>query len=118
MYRRSPLQFQYFSISPTQFPFPLQRRCHGMTMNRVGNRRLTHGGQRAVSSSMTASLEMDLKQRLARLSEPDRRVMSAYLLRLKHQSKRGRQGVSKLMKEMDAGKKTGLSKLATGLGQA
>jgi hypothetical protein len=42
--------------------------------------------------------------------------MSAYLLRLKHQSRSGRQGLSKLMKEMDAGKKTGLSKLASDLG--
>lgn len=65
---------------------------------------------------MTASIELDLKQRLAQLSEPDRRAMSAYLLKLKHQSKRGRQGISKLMKEMDAGKKTGLSSLATKLG--
>lgn len=65
---------------------------------------------------MTAPIELDLKQRLARLSERDRRAMSAYLLRLKHQSKRGRESVSKLMEEMDAGKKTGLSKLATDLG--
>ena len=66
---------------------------------------------------MTASVELDLKQRLARLPERDRRAMSAYLLRLKHQSKSGRQGISKLMKEMDFGKKTGLSKLAADLGQ-
>ena len=65
---------------------------------------------------MTASIELDLKQRLARLSERDRRDMSAYLLRLKHQSKSGRQGISKLMKEMDAGRKTSLSKLSTDLG--
>jgi hypothetical protein len=65
---------------------------------------------------MTASIELDLRQRLARLSERDRRAMSAYLLRLKHQSKSGRQGISKIMKEMDAGRKTGLSKLAIDLG--
>jgi hypothetical protein len=65
---------------------------------------------------MTASVELDLKQRLARLPERDRRAMSAYLLRLKHQSKSGRQGISKLMKEMDSGKKTVLSKLAADLG--
>jgi hypothetical protein len=67
---------------------------------------------------MTASSELDLKQRLARLSERDRRAMSAYLLRLKHESKSGRQGISRLMKEMDAGKKTTLSKLAADLGHA
>ena len=65
---------------------------------------------------MTASIELDLKQRLARLSERDRRDMSAYLLRLKYQSKSGRQGISKLMKEMDTGRKSSLSKLATDLG--
>lgn len=61
---------------------------------------------------MTAAAELDLKQRLAKLSERERRDMSGYLLRLKHQSKTGRAGISKLMKEMDAGKKTKLSQLA------
>lgn len=65
---------------------------------------------------MTASVELDLKQRLARLSEKERLAMSAYLLRLKHQSKSGRRSLSKTMKEMDSGKKTKLSDLATNLG--
>jgi hypothetical protein len=64
------------------------------------------------SRNMTASNELDLKQRLSKLSERERRDMSAYLLRLKHQSKSGRAGISKLMKDMDAGKKTKLSQLA------
>ena len=68
------------------------------------------------SAAMTASIELDLKQRLATLSERDRLAMSAYLLRLKHSSKSGRRGVSKLMKEMDAGEKIGLAKLAAELG--
>lgn len=55
---------------------------------------------------MTATAELDLKQRLAKLSERDRLAMSAYLLRLKHSSKNGRREISKLMKEMDTGKKT------------
>ena len=62
--------------------------------------------------TMTASSELDLKQRLAKLSERERRDMSAYLLRLKHQSKSGRASISKPMKDMDAGKKTKLSQLA------
>jgi len=66
--------------------------------------------------AMTAAIELDLKQRLAQLSERDRLAMSAYLLRLKHQSERGRQDISKIMQEMDAGGKTGLSKLAADLG--
>ena len=56
---------------------------------------------------MTASTELDLKQWLA---------MLAYLLRFKHQSKSGRRELSKVMREMDAGKKTKLTDLATNLG--
>lgn len=65
---------------------------------------------------MTASSELDLKQRLAQLSEKERLTMSAYLLRLKHQSKNGRRSLSKIMKEMDSGKKTKLSDLGRSLG--
>lgn len=65
---------------------------------------------------MTASMELDLKQRLARLSEKERIAMSAYLLRLKHQSHGGRQTLSETMMEMDSGNKTKLSKLASDLG--
>ena len=65
---------------------------------------------------MTASSELDLKQRLAQLSEKERLAMSAYLLRLKHQSKNGRRALSKIMTEMDSGEKTKLSDLATNLG--
>jgi len=35
---------------------------------------------------MTATVLLDLKQRLAKLSESERRQISAYLLRLKHES--------------------------------
>ncbi|MEO7098246.1 MAG: hypothetical protein ABI162_02710 [Luteolibacter sp.] len=48
---------------------------------------------------MTASSELDLKQRLAQLSEKEWLAMSAYLLRLKHQSKSGRRSVSKIIEE-------------------
>lgn len=65
---------------------------------------------------MTASGELELKQRLARLSERDRRAMSAYLLQLKHQSKSGRREISRLMKQMDTGKKVTLSQLSNDIG--
>lgn len=58
---------------------------------------------------MTASAMLDLKQRLARLNENERRTAAAYLLRLKHESAAGRRETSRVMKEMDAGKKTRLS---------
>jgi len=61
---------------------------------------------------MTATAMLDLKQRLARLSESERRAAAAYLLRLKHESPAGRRETSRLMREMDAGKKTRLSNLS------
>jgi len=65
---------------------------------------------------MTATLELELKQRLSRLSEKDRRAMSAYLLRLKHESPAGRKQTSRVMRDMDAGKKIPLRELAKQLG--
>jgi len=65
---------------------------------------------------MTAILELDLKQRLSSLSERDRREMSAYLIRLKHESYSGRKETSRIMRDMDAGQKTPLSEVAKKLG--
>ena len=61
---------------------------------------------------MTATAMLDLKQRLARLTEEERRAAAAYLLRLKHESAAGRREMSRVMREMDAGKKTRLSDLS------
>jgi hypothetical protein len=60
---------------------------------------------------MDAVAELDIKQRLAKLSVSERRSISAYLLRLKHASQEGREEMSRLMAEMDAGQKTRLSDL-------
>jgi hypothetical protein len=67
---------------------------------------------------MTATAMLDLKQRLSKLSEADRRQVSGYLLRLKHESPSGRREATRIMKEMDHGKKTKLSDLAEQLGYA
>ncbi len=67
---------------------------------------------------MTATAMLDLKQQLSRLSEADRRQVSAYLLRLKHESPSGRREATRIMKEMDQGKKTKLGELAKQLGHA
>jgi len=67
---------------------------------------------------MTATAMLDLKQRLAKLSEPDRQIASAYLLRLKHESPAGRRESSRTMKEMDQGKKIRLKDLAKQIGDA
>jgi hypothetical protein len=61
---------------------------------------------------VTATAILDLKQRLSKLSESDRRMASAYLLRLKHESPAGRRETSRIMREMDAGKKVRLKDLA------
>jgi hypothetical protein len=60
---------------------------------------------------MTATAVLELKQRLSKLSEGDRKMAAAYLLRLKHESVSGRRETSRTMKEMDAGKKVRLSDL-------
>ena len=66
--------------------------------------------------TVTATKELDLKQRLAQLSERDRHIMSAFLIKIKHLTKRGKREISKQMKDMDAGKKNRLSTLADKLG--
>jgi len=67
---------------------------------------------------MTAAAILDLKQRVSTLSEPDRRMLAAYLLRLKHESPSGRHELSRTMKDMDRGKKIRLKDLARQLGHA
>ena len=67
---------------------------------------------------MTAIAMLDLKQRLSKLSKADRRMASAYLLRLKHESPAGRREASRTMREMDAGRKVRLKDLAKRLGHA
>jgi hypothetical protein len=67
---------------------------------------------------MTATAILDLKQRLSQLSETDRRMASAYLLRLKHESPAGRRETTRTMKAMDAGGKIRLKDLAKQLGHA
>ncbi len=61
---------------------------------------------------MTATAILELKQRLSKLSERDRRVASAFLLRLKHESTSGRKESSRIMREMDSGKKVRLAELS------
>jgi cytochrome c553 len=67
---------------------------------------------------MTATAILDIKQRLSKLSDADRRMVSAYLLRLKHESPAGRREVTRTMREMDTGKKVRLKDLAKQLGHA
>ena len=67
---------------------------------------------------MTAAVMLDLKQRLAKLSEADRTMAAVYLLRLRDESPAGRKEAARTMKEMDRGKKIRLADLAKQLGHA
>jgi hypothetical protein len=67
---------------------------------------------------MTATAILDIKQRLSKLSETDRRMVAGYLLRLKHESPAGRREATRTMREMDDGKKIRLKTLARQLGHA
>ena len=60
---------------------------------------------------MEGVLELELKQKLAQLSETDQRSVSAYLLRLRQSSEESKNDRSMLMREMDQGQKTPLSNL-------
>ena len=60
---------------------------------------------------MEASLELEMKQKLSQLSDADLRSISAYLLRLRQSSVESKQERSRMMQEMDQGKKTRLADL-------
>ena len=67
---------------------------------------------------MTAMAALDLKQRIVKLSESERREVSAFLLRIKHESPAWKKEMSRRMKEMDRGKKIRLADLAKRMGHA
>ncbi|MCX6956236.1 MAG: hypothetical protein NTV51_29230 [Verrucomicrobia bacterium] len=67
---------------------------------------------------MTATAALDLKQRLVKLSEAERREISAFLLRIKRETPAWKKEMSRRMKEMDQGKKVRLADLAKQLGHA
>lgn len=61
--------------------------------------------------SMEAAVELEIKQKLSQLTDPDLRSISAYLLRLRHSTEEAKQERTRIMDEMDRGKKTPLSDL-------
>jgi hypothetical protein len=67
---------------------------------------------------MTATAALELKQRISKLSEVERREVSAFILRIKHESPAWKKETSRRMKEMDRGKKVRLTVLAKRLGHA
>ncbi len=65
---------------------------------------------------MTAAAVLDLKQQLCKLSPAERQRISAYLLRLKHETPAWKKELGRRMRSMDAGKKTKLSVVSKKLG--
>lgn len=68
--------------------------------------------------AMTATAVLEFKQRISKLSEAERREVSAFILRIKHESPAWKKETSRRMKEMDRGKKVRLTDLAKRLGHA
>jgi len=61
---------------------------------------------------------LEVKQAIARMSEDERREVSFYLQKLRHESPEGREEVGDIMRAMDQGEKVPLGELARRLGHA
>jgi hypothetical protein len=67
---------------------------------------------------MTASAFLDLKQRAAKLTEAERKNLSAYLIRLGQERAGWKQETARRLNAMSAGKKVSVADLRKQLGHA
>ena len=67
---------------------------------------------------MIATALLDLKQRLARLSEAQRREVSAFLIRLGQETPTWKKDTAKRLDEMASGKQVSVAQLRKQLGHA
>lgn len=65
---------------------------------------------------MTATMFLDLKQRASKLSEAERRHLSAYLIRLGQERPAWKRETAKRLKEMAEGQKISVAALRKQLG--
>jgi hypothetical protein len=65
---------------------------------------------------MTATAFLELKQRASRLSERDRKSLSAYLIRLGHERTGWKKETARRLDAMAAGKKVSVAELRKQLG--
>ncbi|AHF90243.1 hypothetical protein OPIT5_08535 [Opitutaceae bacterium TAV5] len=65
---------------------------------------------------MTASAMLDLRQRLVRLSETERREVSSFLIRMGQESPAWKKETARRLNEMAAGKKVSVADLRKQLG--
>ena len=61
---------------------------------------------------------LEVKQALAKMSEEERREISFYLQKLRHESRDGKREMGRTMRAMDRGEKVPLKDLAKRLGHA
>ena len=59
---------------------------------------------------------LSLKQQLTKLSEPERREVSAFIVRLGQESKESREETARRLDEMKAGKRTSVCELKDQIG--
>jgi hypothetical protein len=69
-------------------------------------------------SPMTATAFLDLKQRAAKLTEAERKNLSAYLIRLGQERAGWKKETARRLDEMAAGKKVSVADLRKQLGHA
>ena len=67
---------------------------------------------------MTATAFLDLKQRASKLTESERRNLSAYLIRLGQERAGWKKETARRLKEMEGGKKVSVADLRKQLGHA
>ena len=67
---------------------------------------------------MTATAFLELKQRASKLSESDRRSLSAYLIRLGQERVGWKRETARRLKEMEEGRKVSVEALRRQLGHA
>lgn len=65
---------------------------------------------------MTATALLSLKQQLSKLSERERREISAFLIRLRQETPEWKKATAARLREMEAGKRTSVSELRQRLG--
>ncbi|MES2696993.1 MAG: hypothetical protein V4773_26250 [Verrucomicrobiota bacterium] len=67
-------------------------------------------------TAMTATAFLELKQRVAKLPEKERRSLSAFLIRLGQERPAWKRETARRLDEMAAGKKVGVAELRKQLG--
>ena len=68
--------------------------------------------------AMTDEGMLEMKQALAKMSEAERREISFYLQKLRHESREWKREMARRMRAMDRGEKVPLKDLAKRLGHA